>query len=46
MKQITNVRNRMRGMAERNERIESMMRAIMAHHDIDWQEEDGTEDAM
>lgn len=40
---ISLLRYRMRGVSERTEKLESMMCALLKHHNVDWEEEDSSQ---
>jgi hypothetical protein len=44
MGHMMGIRNRIKGLNERQEKLESMMEALLEHHGVQWQEVDGQED--
>ena len=41
MTSVYNLHGRVKALNERQERLESMMAALLEHHQVQWQEEDG-----
>ena len=42
--ELSNLKGRMKNMRAQNEKIESMLTALLKKHEVDWQEEDEQQD--